>query len=1322
MKKKKNRLLTSKTDKFQLIGMHAFFLLLACIAAMLFVRETLNLKTTIANRLKAKAISSASNLSSSIKNKINAHFHDLKFLRADFLNVNDGHLNPTLKSLDIFKNFQKSHPGIAAINIIDNSVDKVVWSSSRIYYGLDLKNVSFVRLGGYANRYIGSLYLQKKNKQWVIPMNERIVSTTGHTLGFIGSPFVLSDLSVIHTSQLIQSIVLETASGKVISVWKNGRWFGPGAKAPNFYGAIKKAVKGFPWLIKAGWTKSAVEKIFWSKERFYTFILLLFLLVLIVIDTVFNIAFLRLMRLRNYQEAAISAQEDVLLLKDTQTIYQHTTDIIVNKTDAIASVLMVPDIKKEFFIPVAACADNEEYKKALMQIRPSMKSGDIYGNMPASIVYREKKHLGPFYKFSPDVLNKYPFFIRIKSLMVFPIFENFNSEPVAVLGIQSDSKHYFTKGMVNLLKQLVNSLGIALNQLRINGNLAREAEHQHRLTEFNLFLAQMNQLISKTYDESILLNSICYMAIEYAKLKLVWIAKPDEDGNIRFISHYGISGFVDSLNISVLSDIPEGQSSVGRAWRSKKAVYIPSFKDDILMRSWQSRNEEFGILSSASIPIFRNGDIWAVITVLHSEENFFDEELKNLMEEIALDIGFGLDRIDLVNREKKATETSNAFLSNTSAGITLASYPDRVFLEANETFLNILGYPDIGALQNHNSREVYPDDETYKRIGNLAQKILTEGRGSERDIPVSRRDGTIIYADFYGQKLKDTIGGKEQILWTLVDITERHRLSEELSYQASYDELTGLHNRRSLLIEMERAMARAERRKTLAAFAVIDLDDFKPINDTYGHNVGDGVLKIVSGRLKEILRKTDFTARLGGDEFVLIIEDFQNKIELENIFEKIEKKIKESIILATEMEFKIGLSMGVYMYDNSSGGNKSITPETLLRYADHALYESKNNKNDRLKYYAFYGESLQHMENKMQKLLRDGNLIVYYQPIMDNFTREVVGLEALARLNDNGTIISPYNFLPMLNEKDLLYLSNEMLQKAFKEISEIGKPAEKLWISVNIDPKFISEEYLSSLKKILESGCEPSKIVLEILETGDFLGRDNAIKSIKTMKSYGVKVALDDVGSAYSSLMRLKELPVDKIKLDQFFVRTLEENPHDIHFVQSILELAEQKKVNLVVEGVETEDILDALSVMDVHQLQGYAIAMPMPQDKLKDFLLHKPLDHRRHPMSFLGLYAIKIVSYGNLKRLIKQDPYAIDYENIVNSKKCPIKEALLYLNVPENNILFDLHSRYDEALAALGRSLKSSGNGDWGHLEWVSDVFEREIITEYYRRKVKNQ
>lgn len=1140
MVKIKNKSPHSKADRMQIIGLHLFFLFLVITALFVFKYEKTSLENLILARLKSKAKTSALELSISVTSKIGNHFRDLNFLLNDFINANDGHITPNIESLHVFDDFKKFHKGISAINIINAPRTKIIYSTSKYYTNRTIKSIVFNRLRGYSNRYIGTLYYESKNVGWVVPINIPIINIRNkRILGFLGSPFLLSNFRNIASSKFIESELIEANSGKIISSWRNGIWSYSGNNAFNYYGSIKLNVAGYPWIIESGWSKAVFDAFLWKEEMPYFFMTSILIFLFILADIISYSALKRSLRFKNYQKAVIGVQEDILSLKDAESIYKHIVTAIVDKTDAIGSAIMIPDETKKEFHTVAACAKEKEHESAMLKITPSMLAEDNLGNMPASIAYRDKKIFGPVKSMPQSILKEYPAFSKIKSLTAFPIFEIPDSNPVAILGIQSSSRFHFSNDMINIIMQLTNSAGMKIRQISTNDKLIAESE------------------------------------------------------------------------------------------------------------------------------------------------------------------------------------IKNAFLSNTSAGITLATYPDRVFIEANETFLNILGYPNIDALRNNNSREVYPSDEVYSRVGKLASRILDEGKGSEKDIPVVKRDGTTIYADFYGQKLDKLYNGKEQILWTLIDITDRHRLAEDLSYQALYDELTGLPNRRSLLLELDLAMARAIRHKALLAVAVIDLDDFKPVNDIHGHEVGDRVLKILGYRLKSVLRTSDFIARLGGDEFVLIVEEFKDKKALENIFSKIENKITETIALENQIEILTHLSMGVYIFDGESDNKNLLTPDILLRYADRALYESKSNKAERLNYYAFYGETVPHVRNKMQQLLYGGGLRVYYQPIVNNPSMEIAGVEALARLEDDGQIIAPYDFLPVLSENDLLHLSNEVLRKAVQELTEIGESAEKLWISVNVDPKFMSSEYLESLRSILEEHeIEPSRIVIEILETGDFLGRDKALGHIKAIKNYGIKVALDDVGSAYSSLMRLKELPVDKIKLDQFFIRNLEQNPEDLHFVQSILELAEDKKVKLVVEGVETEDILDAISVMGAHQIQGYAIAKPMPCDKLKDFLNSYKAALLKRPVSFLGLYAFKMISYGNVKRLIKQDPYLIDYKNLLESGNCPIKKALSRFGVPAEHPLITLHSDYDNALAKLGEKLKYFNDADWKSMEKINEDFGREILLEYYKRK----
>ncbi|WP_051488168.1 putative bifunctional diguanylate cyclase/phosphodiesterase [Acidithiobacillus thiooxidans] len=450
---------------------------------------------------------------------------------------------------------------------------------------------------------------------------------------------------------------------------------------------------------------------------------------------------------------------------------------------------------------------------------------------------------------------------------------------------------------------------------------------------------------------------------------------------------------------------------------------------------------------------------------------------------------------------------------------------------------------------------------------------------------------------------------------------------------AFYDDLTALPNRRSLETLMKQGMARAKRHDRLLAVCMMDLDGFKPVNDIYGHEAGDEVLVALGKRLPEVLRKSDFVARLGGDEFVLLVEDLEDLDDLSNIMEKIESTISAPIPLSHGESVQIGASMGVAIYPFGD----TDTGDKLLRLADQAMYESKANKADRERFWVLFGEEIHKAVSltPAQQLLDAGALEIWYQPVLNTRTRKVVGVEALARLRDkDGTLLPPAKFLPQLQIGDLSDLTKKVLAQSLSDLPLLNTQGWSLWVSVNMDPRSVSKDCIICLQEMIaQSKVDPSRITLEILEGDDFLEQQKALDHLLEMKALGVRLALDDVGSAYSSLLRLKDLPIDEIKLDQGFIRSLEQRPQDLHFVGAIQDLAAGIGVDLVVEGVETEDILDAIVATGAQFLQGYAIAKPMPISELQAFLQSNPCHDHPHPTSLLGFYAKQIAAHNALKK-----------------------------------------------------------------------------------------
>ncbi len=862
-------------------------------------------------------------------------------------------------------------------------------------------------------------------------------------------------------------------------------------------------------------------------------------------------------------------------------------------------------------------------------------------------------------------------------------------------------------------KVLFNSARDITQRKVLEASLRDNALRLQRLSDFNVLIAQVSESISTGLDEQRLLQDVCDLSIRYAHLELAVIARPDASGRFQYPAAAGKTAFLDDLLASIDPGIPEGQGAYANVWREEQPLFTGSALSAAFAQPWYERFRHFELRSYAVLPIFRQGRIFGLFALYHSEENIFDHDLSTTLTELAHDISRGLDHIDLMHQERAMFAFNEALLNSLTVGVIVARYPERVIERVNPRTLEIYGASSMADLVGHFAQELFPDTEPYEMVGKFAENILTEGSGMLHDVPYRQLNGTPVYADLSGQKLLAKDGEPERIVWTLVDTTERHYLMDNLSKQSLSDLLTGLPNRRALDVEMERAISRMGRNEKLLAVCMLDLDDFKPVNDTYGHDAGDLVLKIVAQRLQKTLRKTDLVSRLGGDEFVLLVENLEHLDRLKAILDKVVEAIQVPITLEDGQIVCIGLSMGVSIYPFVEGAS-------LLRMADQALYESKAHKEDRLSFWTLYGEHTPQRENQAQKLLHEGGLRVFYQPILGNHGRTIIGIEALARLQDgDGKILSPSEFLPMLSHIDLFDLSRRVLNQALHDLEALVQHMA-LWVSINIDPQNITDASVVWLRDhIAESKIEPRRIYLEVLEGSNFDDQASALAHLNSLKALGIRLALDDIGSAYSSLLRLKDLPIDKIKLDQGFVRQLAQKPRDLYFVASVLDLANGLGLELVVEGVETDDILDAMMMLGIPSMQGYAIAYPMPFHELRDFLMHAPSHGRTHPTSLLGLYAKQLANHSALKKAILQNPHLVDHQTLADSCACPIHHDLNQLQIPDGDVIHSLHQAYHQAIATMSDLIATTpASDDWGAAGEAHEALQKAIIAEYYRRK----
>ena len=578
-----------------------------------------------------------------------------------------------------------------------------------------------------------------------------------------------------------------------------------------------------------------------------------------------------------------------------------------------------------------------------------------------------------------------------------------------------------------------------------------------------------------------------------------------------------------------------------------------------------------------------------------------------------------------------------------------------------------------------------------------------------------RKDGELFPEFLHIRAVRDNLGNVTNYIGYFHDLTHQKAREARLERLALHDPLTDLLNRRALEEELPRARARADRNERLLAVVVLDLDDFKCINDRVGHDLGDAILQRVAQRLQDSLRHTDSIARIGGDEFILLLEGLRDVIQLESVLHKINLAIEKPLLLESGEQIALQVSMGVSIYPLSVNSNLDL----LLREADQAMFEAKRRKDSRNHPWAFCnGEDSAQAPYPLRQLFRSGALQSWYQPIWDQRQQRIVGLEALARLvDDAGKVWGPAEFLPQLTDRDLFQLTEQMLQRGIADLQAFDRMGQPYWISINIDPQILGTSCVRGIQRVVAESCvDPARITLEILESHDFVDHQIAMDHLLDLKATGLRIALDDIGSGYSSLLRLKEFPVDKAKLDQGFVRCLEERPQDLRFVQSILDLTRGLNVELVAEGVESPAIRDALTVMGVRYFQGYAIARPMPVESLYDFLGQCLQGEENTPGSYLGCFAQHITHFEILEKAFTQNPEIINFSGMAEAHKCPEHHRLKQLGVQHDDILMLLHREYHTLIAALGRENEKIHSSDWAALEDCHRRFSVALLDAFHR------
>jgi len=492
---------------------------------------------------------------------------------------------------------------------------------------------------------------------------------------------------------------------------------------------------------------------------------------------------------------------------------------------------------------------------------------------------------------------------------------------------------------------------------------------------------------------------------------------------------------------------------------------------------------------------------------------------------------------------------------------------------------------------------------------------LKEKKNIETEILMVTKDQQEITCNISISLLFDEFGVRSGYVSYIQDITKEketqellRQQAELLQYQAHHDLLTALPNRSLFQERLSQAIVTAKRHKEKFALLFIDLDQFKKINDSLGHQIGDEVLKEAAHRLTHTIREEDTLARLGGDEFTIILKNIKKTKNAAVVAQKIIDAMKQPI-LVNEHTLHISSSVGISIYPDDT-----TTETDLIKYADTAMYKAKDNGRDNYQFYTqeMTDKALQRvvLEHDLRDAIKAQDFIVYFQPqYTTTQPKKLIGMEALVRWQHpkNG-LVSPAIFIPLAEETGLIIEIDEIvMQKAMEQfVHWYKKGLSPGKLSLNLSMKQLAKNnFVEKLSTLLHKlNFNPQWLELEVTEGDVMQDPNNSIKKLFTIHELGIDIAIDDFGTGYSSLSYLKKLPLDKLKIDQSFIKDLPNDEEDAAITKAIIALGKSLNLTLIAEGVETQEQYNFLAQNGCHFIQGYLFSKPLPAQEIEALLV----------------------------------------------------------------------------------------------------------------------
>ncbi len=552
--------------------------------------------------------------------------------------------------------------------------------------------------------------------------------------------------------------------------------------------------------------------------------------------------------------------------------------------------------------------------------------------------------------------------------------------------------------------------------------------------------------------------------------------------------------------------------------------------------------------------------------------------------------------------ELRRSERRFSTLVTSSGDIVIVAGTGGELQYASPAFTSVLGYPNAEAFNLLGEKLVHPDDRSGLRAA-MAAAGTSGGRINE-EIRLHRADGEWLWfeAAITNLTADPDVNG---IVASLRDITRRKDAEDRLAHAALYDSLTGLPNRTLIHNRAEQMLARGRRDHTPVAALFLDLDDFKDINDTLGHEAGDQLLAAVATRMANALRAGDTVGRLGGDEFVVLVEGASLAAGAEVVAERIRDVLATPFeIGASDVPLEVTASVGI------AEGDRNL-PGELLRDADIALYRAKAAGKDCA---VVFSPSMQrsfaelhHIEDDLHRAFAEHQFFLQYQPTVDLVSGTFNGVEALLRWrHPERGVVQPNDFIPALESSGLIIpVGNWVLHEACRQGAAWSSQGYPMAVSVNISAVQLERDRIIDdvNSALVESGLEPGRLILELTETTLMQDVEQTLIRLTLIKALGVRLAIDDFGTGYSSLAYLRQFPIDILKIDQSFVAGIADTKESAAIVHTLVQLGKVLGLETVAEGIECDDQRQRLQAEDVNVGQGFLFARPLDVEAVDQLL-----------------------------------------------------------------------------------------------------------------------